>query len=218
MKIKIAVVDDNPQIAYTIKEKIEHTTEDIECKYIAKNGKELLALLQKDSAIDVILMDIEMPVMDGILTTEQLSSLYPEIKIIMLTVFDDDEKIFRAIQAGAMGYLLKDETSEEIIRGIRMILAGGAPMTPTIAAKALNILRNPPIIMQSTCEESVMLTKREIEILELLRDGLDYKKIADKLFISPATVRKHIEHVYEKLQVHNKMQAVQKAIKSRLIN
>ncbi|MDE3056916.1 MAG: response regulator transcription factor, partial [Bacteroidota bacterium] len=105
----------------------------------------------------------------------------------------------------------------KIVEGIRMIIQGGAPMSATIAAKALHILRNPEIVNSPACGIAVELSKREVEILEFLRRGLDYKKIADELYISPATVRKHMENIYQKLQVHNKMQAVQKAAQHRII-
>ena len=135
----------------------------------------------------------------------------------MLTVFDDEDKIFNAIKAGAKGYLLKDEPPQRIYEGIKMIMNGGAPMSPTIAAKSLEMLRNPYNIESDVPEETYVLSKRETEVLEQLSKGLDYNQISANLFISPATVRKHIENIYGKLQVHNKIQAVQKAIKHKLI-
>ncbi|MCX7985182.1 MAG: response regulator transcription factor [Bacteroidetes bacterium] len=215
--ISIAIAEDNKLLARSLQEKLLAATTDIVVKFIASNGNELLKYLEKDSTVDVVLMDIEMPQMDGIIATEQVCSRYPHIKVIILTVFDDDEKIFSAIQAGAMGYLLKDESAEEIIKGIRMILEGGAPMSATIAAKTLQLLRNPQPLPRQMCDEGVTLSNREIEILELLEKGYDYKKIADQLFISPSTVRKHLENIYHKLQVHNKMQAVRKAIQYKII-
>ena len=135
----------------------------------------------------------------------------------MLTVFDDEDRIFKAIQAGAKGYLLKDESPEKIHESIKMIMEGGAPMSPTIAAKSLALLRNVkhnPAVSES---ENFDLSKREIEVLEELSNGLDYNRIAEKLFISPSTVRKHIENIYKKLQVNNKVTAVQKASKHNII-
>lgn len=217
MKIPFAIAEDHRPLAESIRDRLLRCTKDLECRYIARNGEELLSFLKKENDIKVVLMDIEMPGMDGIATTEAVRSEYPHIYVIMLTVFDDDDKILRAIQAGANGYLLKDDPAEEIVRGIRMILDGGAPMSPTIAAKTLNILRTPLAPLKAIKQQDFSLSKREIQILEHLKDGFDYKQIADLLFISPATVRKHIENVYGKLRVHNKMQAVQKALQHRII-
>jgi DNA-binding NarL/FixJ family response regulator len=218
MAITVGIAEDNDLLAVSIKEKLELFSNDIRCKYRARNGKELLSKLSEDNKVDTILMDIEMPVMDGITATEEVKKKYPWIKIIMLTVFDDDDKIFRAIQAGAMGYLLKDEPPKKIVESIRLIMEGGAPMSATIAAKTLRLLRNPEIVKSSSGDFDVELSKREIEILEHLKQGFDYKKIADALYISPSTVRKHIENIYQKLQVHNKIEAVQKALRHKIID
>ncbi len=215
-KIRVAIAEDNDLLAYSIQEKLELFKEDIEFKFRAANSKHLLELLKNDHCVDVILMDIEMPEMDGILGTELICQQYPQIKIIMLTVFDDEEKIFRAIQAGAKGYLLKDESPDKIHNSIVMTMEGGAPMSPSIAAKTLELLRNPNLANLPKVEE-IKLSPRQVEVLEQLSRGLNYQEIAENLFISPATVRKHIENIYEKLQVHNKMEAVIKAQKHRLI-
>ncbi len=215
-KIQLAISEDNNLLASSIKEKLDFFKEKIHFKFRAKDGNDLIYKLEQDSDVDVILMDIEMPVMDGIDATKQVSELYPKIKIIMLTVFDDEEKIFKSIQAGASGYLLKDEKPEKIVEAIEVIMEGGAPMSPSIAAKSLELLRNPKKFEEKT-NEDYSLSKREVEVLEHISKGSEYTKIAEKLFISPKTVRKHIENIYKKLQVHNKMQAVQKAQKHNLI-
>jgi DNA-binding NarL/FixJ family response regulator len=217
MKIKVATAEDNKLLADSIREKLGLFPDDIEFKYRAVNGADLLKRLNADSSVDTILMDIEMPGMDGIEATHQVSRLFPQIKVIMLTVFDDEDKIFRSIQAGAMGYLLKDETPDTICNGIKEIMEGGAPMSPTIAAKSLALLRNPNKSIQEENQEDYDLTKREIEVLAKLSQGLDYLEISEVLFISPFTVRKHIENIYRKLQVHNKMTAVKKAIQHKII-
>lgn len=215
MKIKTALAEDNNLLAQSIREKLEFFEDIIEFKYRAANGKILLNLLEVNHNIDVILMDIEMPEMDGITAVKKINELYPQIKIIMLTVFDDEERIFSSIQSGADGYLLKDETPEKIIEGIKMIMEGGAPMSPSIAAKSLKLLRNSDV--KPLPKTDFKLSEREIGILEQISKGLDYKKIAENLFISPSTVRKHIENIYKKLQVHNKMEAVQKAQQNKII-
>ena len=190
--------------------------EDFQVLGTAKNGREALELAQSQKA-DVILMDIQMPEMNGITATEIVKSKYPHIKIIMLTVFDDDENIFNAIKAGANGYLLKEIDAENLYKSIIEVVNGGAPMTPSIALKTLNLLRNPLPIENTQQLEEIKLTNRETEILEHLSKGLNYNEIADNLIISPSTVRKHIENIYKKLQVRNKIEAVLKAQKHNLI-
>jgi len=217
MKIKIAIAEDNDFLATSIKEKLELFENDIEFKFRGKNGKDFIQKLDDDHNIDIILMDIEMPIMNGISATEIIREKYPQIKTIMLTVFDDDENIFNSIQAGAMGYLLKDETPDTLLNGIKMVLDGGASMSPIIAAKSLEILRNPKRIANIDANEDFSLTKREIEVLNQISQGLDYNQISENLFISPSTVRKHIENIYKKLQVNNKMKAVKKALKHKII-
>jgi DNA-binding NarL/FixJ family response regulator len=158
-----------------------------------------------------------MPEMDGIKATEIIKERHPQIKIIMLTVFDDEENIFRSIQAGADGYLLKEINAENIRKSILEVVNDGAPMSPSIALKALKLLRNPLQITEDTEIEKVKLTKRETDVLLQLSKGLNYNEIAENLFISSGTIRKHIENIYRKLQVHNKMEAVQKARSQKLI-
>lgn len=217
MKIRVALAEDKYHLAQSIQDKLGFFSDEIDFRFHAENGADLLEQLEENHAIDVILMDIEMPKMDGIEATAKVAKQYPHIKIIMLTVFDDEQRIFNAIQSGAMGYLLKDEPPEKIMESIRMISEGGAPMSPGIAAKALRLLREPQRAENTESDEDFQLTKREIEVLEQLSKGLDYQKIADNLYISPATVRKHIENIYRKLQVNNKMRAVNKATKLGLI-
>lgn len=185
-------------------------------KYSATNGLELLDKIEMEPTIDLILMDIEMPKMNGIEAVAEIAKKYPQIKVIMITVFDDDENIFRAIQAGAHGYFLKEVDAQTLRQGILDTLEGGAAMTPSVAMKALKFLRNPPKFDEPT--EEINLTKRETETLEQLSKGLNYNQIGENLFISPKTVRKHIENIYSKLQVHSKLEAVQKAVKNRLID
>ena len=161
-------------------------------------------------------MDIEMPIMNGIEATLAVKQKYPQIKIIMLTVFDNDENIFNAIKAGADGYLLKDVNPHVLFNGIVETLNGGAAMNPSIALKTLKLLRN-PVSFEEIAKEEINLTSREIDVLEQLAQGLSYTVIAENLFLSPSTVRKHIEHIYSKLQVHSKLEAVQKAKRNNLI-
>jgi len=214
--MKIALAEDNNFLAQSIVERISFF-DDLIFKYRCVNGADLLKKLENDHNLDVILMDIQMPVMDGISATEIVKTKYPHIKIIMLTVFDDAENIFNSILAGADGYLLKDENAEQLYKGIMEIDNGGAPMSPSIAFKALKLLRNPMEIHPSKSNGNFELTKREIEVLEQLSTGLNNNEIGDNLHISPGTVRKHVENIYRKLHVHNKVEAVNLAKKERLI-
>lgn len=217
MKLRIAIAEDNHFLAKAIKEKLSFF-DDLTVKFTAKNGAELIGKLAEDHLVDVILMDIQMPEMDGIKATELIKNQHPQIKIIMLTVYDDDEYIFRSIKAGANGYLLKEIEAQKLYNSIHEVINDGAPMTPSIALKTLNLLRNPSFESKSQEDlEEIKLSKRETEILIQLSKGLNYNSIAENLIISPSTVRKHIENIYKKLQVHNKMEAVLKAQKRNLI-
>ena len=213
---KLVIVDDNIFLQKAILEKLAFF-EDINCKFTANDGKDLLQKLEKNRNIDLILMDIEMPEMNGIEATFQVKSKYPHIKIIMLTVFDNDENIFNAIKAGADGYLLKDVNPKELYDGIIETLNGGAAMNPSIAFKTLKLLRNPIDFETRAGQEDIKLTPREIDVLEQLSKGLTYTVIADNLILSPSTIRRHIENIYTKLQVHSKLEAVQKAKNNNLI-
>ncbi|MEW5674997.1 response regulator transcription factor [Flavobacterium enshiense] len=209
-KIRIAIADDNAFLIKTVFEKLSFF-EDMDPRFFVYDGKALLEKMMENNRVDVVLMDIEMPVMNGIEATEILKKKYPHVKVIMLTVFDNDENIFRAIKAGADGYLLKEIDAKELHDGILETVNGGAAMTPSIAVKTLRLLRNPIEIKDANEQENVKLSEREIEVLEQLSKGLSYTFIAENLILSPSTVRKHIENIYRKLQVHSKIEAIQKA-------
>ena len=216
MNIRIAIVEDNFFLTKVIQEKLSFF-KSVRLKFTAQNGKELLGKLEEDALVDLILMDIEMPQMNGIRATLEVKKRYPQIKIIMLTVFDNDENIFNSIKAGADGYLLKEVDAENLYNGILETLNGGAAMTPSIALKTLKLLRNPVEFNSQEQEEEIKLSQREIDVLEQLSKGLSYSIIAENLILSPSTVRKHIENIYKKLQVHNKLEAIQKAERNNLI-
>ncbi|RAJ07979.1 response regulator [Arenibacter echinorum] len=216
MKIKVAIVDDNSFLLKAVEDKLAFF-EAIVVKWKAVNGLQCLEKLEENSNLDLILMDVEMPVLGGIEVTEKIKAQYPQIKIVMLTVFDNDENIFNAIKAGADGYLLKDVDPGTLYKGILDTLNGGAAMTPTVALRTLKLLRNPIALNNIATQEKVFLTNREVEVLEQLGKGLSHTKIAENLFLSPSTVRRHIENIYTKLQVHSKLEAVQKAKRNNLI-
>lgn len=214
--IQIGIVDDNRLLIKSLSTKLQ-SFNNILIRFIAHDGDELSGILEQNQNTDVILMDIEMPGMDGIQATKLVKDNYPQIKIIMLTVLDNDESIFKAIQAGADGYLLKDIHAEILYSGILEVLNGGAAMTPSIALKTLKLLRNPFYDETNKQAENFRLTEREIAILEQLAKGLPNKIIADNLFISAHTVNKHIENVYTKLHVHSRLEAVIKAKENNII-
>lgn len=214
--IKIGIVDDNSFLIQTAQEKLSFF-DDFSVKLTAINGLNLLEKLEVNHNLDLILMDIEMPKMNGIEATNIVKQKYPHIKIIMLTVFDNDENIFKSIKAGADGYLLKEVNPKDLQNGIIETMNGGATMTPSIALKTLKLFRNPIDFETNINSEEFNLTNREIEVLEQLSKGLTYNTIADHLFLSLGTVRKHVENIYTKLQVHNKLEAIQKAKNNNLI-
>lgn len=214
--IKIAIVDDNSFLTKATQEKLSFF-EDFDLKFTAFDGQNAIEKLEKNHNLDLILMDIEMPVMSGIEATQIIKNKFPQIKIIMLTVFDNDENIFNAIKAGADGYLLKEVNPKDLQQGILDTMNGGATMTPSIALKTLKLFRNPIDFENKTQAEEIKLTTREIEVLEQLSKGLKYDAIAQNLFLSSGTIRKHVENIYTKLQVHNKLEAIQKAKNANLI-
>jgi len=157
-----------------------------------------------------------MPRMNGIEAVAEVRSKYSQIKIIMITVFDDDENIFRAIQAGADSYLLKEVDAASLHQAILDIIEGGVAMTPTVAMKAMKLLRNPPNFEEPTKE--FYLTAREAEILEQTSKGINYNQIGENLIIPPKTVREHIENICSKCRVHSKLKKEKKAVKNRTIS
>jgi len=215
--IHLAIAEDNSFLIQAIREKLS-VAEDISIVWTARDGEQFLQQLAEDSSLDLVLMDIEMPRLNGVEATRRLKALHPQIKVVMLTAFDDDALVFEAIQAGADGYLLKEVQSADLIAGIRETLSGGAAMTPSIAHKTLRLLRDPlPPTVPSAEAEAVILSQREVEVLEQLAKGLTYQAAADNLHISPHTVRKHVERLYGKLQVHNKLSAVEAGRRRGLI-
>lgn len=212
--ISIAIAEDNPLALKSILKKLSGI-ENLLVSHKAANGSVLLDAFSNEQ-VHIVLMDIEMPVMDGISTTKQIKEQYPDVKVIMLTTFDDDDKIFNAILAGASGYLLKDESAENIYKAILDVSNGGAAMSAGIALKTLNYIKSSNE-KSSVKTESSILSQRETEILIELKNGLGYKQIAYRLFISEGTVRKHIENIYRKLQVNNKVSAVNVAAKNKWV-
>lgn len=168
----------------------------------------------ENSRPDLVLMDIDMPGVNGIEGVTTIRKKYPALKILMQTVFEEDEKIFTCIRAGADGYILKKASPQDLLKAIEEVLNGGAPMTPSIARQVLRFVGSTENRKQA---EDFKLTARETEILSLLVQGLSYKMIATRCFISLPTVNSHIQHIYEKLQVHSVVEAVTKAIGNKIV-
>ena len=206
--ISIAIIEDDEDIRESLKTLIQ-TTEGFECDGSFADAETGLKFLT-DNPAEIVLMDIHLPVMNGIECVRQLKSVHPEMQFIMCTVFRDDDSIFSALKAGATGYLLKNDDPAKIIDAIHEIHAGGSPMTPQIARRVLESFKRPAVN-----DVLHLLTKRETEMLGLLAKGLRYKEIADKLFISTETVRKHINNIYQKLQVQSRIEAVNKVFGER---
>ncbi|MBK6966507.1 MAG: response regulator transcription factor [Bacteroidales bacterium] len=219
--IKIVIVDDRDHVRDTLGNRLQYTNE-IKVMHTSGNGGEFLnymKTLQPLNQPEVVIMDIEMPVLNGIDTVATASVLYPDVKFIMLTVFDSDDAIFNAIKAGAHGYLLKDEDTDTIIEHIKLVADGkGAVMSPAIARKALDLLMGKSAKVETTeatIKSETTLTEREISVLDCLVKGLDHKSISQKLDVSPATVRTHLANIYRKLHVSSKTQAVGLALKRK---
>lgn len=223
MRIRVGIVDDKQVNRTTVKEKLIKYPE-VELVLEAKNGEDFLKQLKEtphEKKPQVVLMDLEMPVMDGIQTIALAAPAHPEIKFIVLTVFEDNEKIFEAIKAGAHGYLLKDEKAINITEAISQVIEhDGMPMSPVIARKAMEMLKQTvslPKEEKSKALPDTLLSDRELDILKELATGKSYKAIGEKLFISPFTVRKHVSNIYNKLHVDSRTQVISVAQKNKWV-
>jgi DNA-binding NarL/FixJ family response regulator len=206
--IKIAIVEDNNMLRKSL-ESLFNKTDGMKCVASMANLLNVVAEVGKAKP-DIVLMDIGLPHISGIEGVTTIKSNFPAVMILMFTVFEDDAKIFDAIRAGASGYLLKKTLPDEVIEAVRELYYGGAPMTARIARKVIQSFHDNP----SGVKEEYKLTPREKEILDSLVDGLTYKKIAEKHFVSVGTICTHISSIYEKLHVNSKAEAVAKILRS----
>lgn len=212
MEINVALFEDNKKLRDSL-EQLINSAEGMTCTGAFADASKLDHKMQQ-SRPNVVMMDINMPGISGIEAVGIIKEKYPEVHILMQTVFDDNDKIFAAICAGASGYILKKTTPQKIIDAIVETSLGGAPMTSSVAVKVLQMFRSQVRVEKS---EFIDLSEREKEILGLLVKGNSYKAIAAACFISIDTVSTHVRHIYEKLHVHSKSEAVAKAIFQKLV-
>ena len=211
MPITISIVEDNADLRRSISYILKSSPA---CEIIGEyvSAEDFLDNLESNIP-DVVLMDINLPGINGIEATRILKQTHPRVQLIILTVFDDDENVFQAVCAGACGYLTKPVMPGILLEAVEQAFAGASPMSPHIARRVVDLFRQfapPPKVDYN-------LTEREQEVLELLTLGYDNKLIAEKLFISTFTIRAHIRNIYDKLHVHSKSQAVAKALQERLV-
>lgn len=206
MKISVAIVEDNLDIRKALEQIINMTAGfDLVCS--CESGEDALIKLPIFEP-NVVLMDINLGGIDGIEVVRQLKITCPDILFMMCTVYEEDEKIFEALNAGASGYIIKKTAPSKLIEAIKELHEGGAPMSSQIARKVVMAFQQKPSGITNGSLD--ILTKREFEILEMLANGMVYKEISEKLFISSETVRKHVYNVYNKLHVGNRVEAVNK--------
>lgn len=207
----IGIVEDNRKIRDLIQRYLD-MQEDMDCPVAVDSVEEMLEYLEEYKKPQVILMDIQLPGMSGIKGMEIIKNKYPEIDIIMLTVYHDSHKIFDSLKAGASGYLLKHTSLPEIKESIETLLKGGAPMSPQIARKVISHFNEEG----TKKNENSMLTDREQDIVKGLVDGLSYKMIAERFDISIDTVRAHIRNIYKKLHVNSKAEVIAKSLRGEI--
>ncbi len=208
--IRIVIYDDHLQRCESLKALLSVTAE-MECVGSFHNCSHVLDDMQKLQP-DVILMDIEMPVADGISGVLKIKREFPEIRIVMQTVFEDEERIFACLQAGAEGYILKNAPADKIIQSILDVYQGGASMTPSVALRVMKYFNHP-----KSAVADYRLTNKEKEVLALLSDGNSYKMAADRLNVSYFTINSHIKNIYAKLHVHSIGEAVSVALKNKIV-
>jgi DNA-binding NarL/FixJ family response regulator len=212
MEIKVAIFEDSKPLRESLQQLV-NSRDDMICTGAFADANKLMRNMQSANP-DVVMMDINMPGISGIEAVQIIKEKFPNVQILMQTVFEENDKIFAALCAGASGYMLKKTPPQKMIEAIHETYSGGAPMAPSIAAKVLQMFRHQSA---TTMNEFIDLSEREKEILALLVKGKSYKTIASECFISIDTVSTHVRHIYEKLHVHSKSEAVAKAIHQKLV-
>ena len=211
--ISVVLADDHHIVRNGIKMLVEGT--EIQIIGEASNGNEAIEAVQNLNP-DVVMMDIEMPRVSGIEGLKTIKKVFPKLNVLMQTSFEDDDKVFAAICAGASGYILKNTLPARILESIVEVYQGGSPMSPTVARKVLGFLQTPPAVVAKEIP-NYNLSNREKEVLSCLVSGMSYKMIADHCHISYETVRSHMKNIYEKLHVVSMTEAVAKAINQGLV-
>jgi len=206
--LRVILVDDQILFAESLKNILEMRTEDIRVVGLAYNGQQAIELVKR-KRVDVVLMDVRMPVLDGVEATRRILLDHPETRVIMLTTFDDDEYVHEALQYGAVGYLLKTIPPAELITSIRAVKHGTIQISPSVAKKLLDSFQPNP---ENRGPEWLKgLSAREREVLKLLSKGLSNRQIAERLFIAEQTVKNHLSVIYSKMDVHHRTEAILKA-------
>jgi len=220
MAVHIALVEDNTTLQKRFKNNFSLFSEII-LDFVAGSGESALDKIEEipeNDRPEIILMDIELPGISGIETTALIKENYPEIEVVMITVFEDQDKILDSIKSGAVGYLLKDETPRYIVDSILDVKNGGAPMTRSVARKIFGSIQFADISNDTVeAPEKFGISDRELEIIKLFVASKTYTQIAEELFISPHTVKSHIKNIYKKLHVHSKTSLVKIAMKRKMI-
>lgn len=215
MNIRVAIFEDNKLVRDALEAILNGTPGYTCCGAYA--DAHMLSSKLKSSAPDVVLMDIEMPGLSGIEATRVIAHEFPDIKVLIQTVFNDSEKIFQALSAGASGYVLKNDPPSKQIEAIHEVFNGGAPMSSSIAKKVLQFFTHKNVILVIPETNDYQLSEREKEILLLMVEGFNYKTIAEKAFISYETVRTHVKKIYKKLHVVSRSEAIMKAYQQGIV-
>ena len=214
MDVRVAIFEDNKLVRDALQAILNGTTGFTCCGAFADGNRWEYDLSRSEP--NVVLMDIEMPGLDGIELTRRICDRFPHIKILIQTVFNDSDKIFLALCAGASGYILKNDPPHKFIEAINEVHSGGAPISSSVATKVLGFFANQNVILVSPVNEDYHLSEREKEILHLMAQAFNYKAIAERLYISYETVRTHAKNIYKKLHVTSRNEAVTKAMQQGL--
>ncbi len=212
MPIKVVIADDHSLVRQGLRRYLEMAG-DIEVVGEAANGREVLAMLGNGGGPDIVLLDIRMPEMDGLEAARRIKQRHPEVGVIMLTAYDDRQFVVEAVRAGARGYVLKARDAEHLIQTVRLVAGGNMVIDPQLVVALADELSQ----SKERDRKAETLTAREVEVLQLLAFGHTNKDIAERLFISPDTVKTHLEHIFEKLGASDRTAAVAEALRRHLI-